>query len=58
MKRGGSDLHEYKKAIRLAKEAIDTIREISDDMEEEYSERDEYEYEDMPKHRHTIRRYR
>lgn len=36
MERGGSDLHEYKKAVKMAKAAIDTISELTEDMEEEY----------------------
>ena len=42
MQRGGSDLHEYKKAVKMAKRAIDTICDISDEMEEEFSERGDY----------------
>lgn len=36
MKRGGDDYREYKKAVRMAKEAIETICELTEDMEEEY----------------------
>lgn len=41
MERGGDDLREYKKAVKAAKEAIDTICELTADMEDEfgYSER-------------------
>lgn len=39
MERGGDDLREYKKAVKMAKEAIDTICELSEDMEEQYGER-------------------
>lgn len=41
-KERGDELHEYKKALKMAKEGIDTICELSDDMEEEYSERGDY----------------
>jgi hypothetical protein len=37
--RGSEDLREYKKAVKMAKEAIDIICELSEDMEEQYSER-------------------
>lgn len=39
MKRGGDDYREYKKAVKMAKEAIETICELTDEMEEEYGER-------------------
>lgn len=39
MERGGDDYREYKKAVKMAKEAIDTICELTDDMEEQYGER-------------------
>ena len=42
MKRGGDDYREYKKAIKMAKEAIETICELTEDMEEEYGERGSY----------------
>ena len=60
MKRGGDDLHEYKKALKMAKEAIETICEISEDMEKEYgyserySRRDDHDWDE----RSSIRRYR
>ena len=43
MERGGDDYREYKKAVKKAKEAIDTICELTEDMEEEfgYKERNE-----------------
>lgn len=57
MKRGGEDLYEYKKALRKAKEAIETICELSEDMEEKYSERggmyrddEDWDYEEERKH--------
>lgn len=42
MKRGGDDYREYKKAVKMAKEAIETICELTEDMEEEYGERSSY----------------
>ena len=39
MKRGGDEYREYKKAVKMAKEAIETICELTEDMEEEYGER-------------------
>ena len=36
MKRGGEDYREYKKAVKMAKEAIETICDLTEDMEEEY----------------------
>ena len=56
MERGGSDYHEYKKALKTAKKAIETLCELTEDMESEYgySERDEREYEDM--HERSMRR--
>lgn len=41
-KERGDELREYKRALRMAKEGIDTICELSDDMEDEYSERGSY----------------
>ena len=40
--KGGDELREYRKALRMAKEGIDTICELSDEMEDEYSERGDY----------------
>jgi len=58
MRRGGSDVREYKKALKMAKEAIDIIAEISEEMEDEYSERDDYdEHAEKPWH-NRVRRYR
>jgi hypothetical protein len=39
MERGGEDYREYKKAVKKAKEAIETICELTEDMEEQYGER-------------------
>lgn len=36
MKRGGDDYREYKKAVKMAKEAIETICELTEEMEEEF----------------------
>ena len=41
MERGGDDLREYKKAVKMAKEAIDTICELTEEMEDQYGERGE-----------------
>lgn len=41
-KERGDELREYKKALKMAKESIDTICELSDEMEDEYSERGDY----------------
>lgn len=54
MERGGSDLREYKRALKKAKDAIDLICDLTDDMEDKYSERDDddWEYEeDSPAHK-------
>ena len=42
MERGGSDYRDYKKAVKMAKEAIDTICELTEDMEDKFSERSSY----------------
>lgn len=63
--RGGEDFHEYKKAVKMAKKAIDTICELTEDMENEYGygerggysrreEREEYD----ERSGHSMRRYR
>lgn len=39
LKRGGEDYREYKEAVKMAKEAIDTICSLTEDMEEQYGER-------------------
>lgn len=36
MSRGGSDYQEYKKALKTAKKAIETLCDLTEDMEEEY----------------------
>lgn len=66
MERGGSDYHEYKKALKMAKKSIETLCELTEDMEDEYgySERSGYsrredpvEYEERGG-RTSMRRYR
>lgn len=44
MERGGNDYREYKKAVKKAKEAIETICELTEEMEDQYgiSERGGY----------------
>ena len=37
--RGGEELREYKKAVKMAKHAIDTICELTEEMEDQYGER-------------------
>ena len=39
---GGDDLNEFKKAVKMAKEAVDMICELTDEMEDKYSERGGY----------------
>lgn len=39
MERGGEDLYEFKKALKSAKKNIETLCELSEDMEEKYGER-------------------
>lgn len=48
MERGGEDYHDYKKALKTAKKAIDVLCDITEDMEDEYgySERKEYYSDD------------
>ena len=65
MERGGSDYHEYKKAVKMAKKAIETICDLTEDMESEYgyserggySRRDE-DHEDIEMRGGMSRRYR
>jgi hypothetical protein len=57
MKRGGDDYYEYKKALKMAKKSIETLCELTEDMEDEYSERGgmsrrEYEEDDMSERRY------
>lgn len=48
MERGGSDYHDYKKALKMAKKSIETLCELTEDMEEEYGygERGSYRRKD------------
>ena len=34
--RGGDDYREYKKALKMAKKSIETLCELTEDMEDEY----------------------
>ena len=57
MERGGEDLYEYKKALKMAKRSIETLCDLSEDMEDKYRERGgmrDSEYEDRSGYR---RRY-
>ena len=36
MERGGSDYHEYKKALKMAKKSIETLCDLTEEMEDEY----------------------
>ena len=66
MERGGDDYRDYKKALKMAKKAIETLCELTEEMEDEYgySERGGYsrrdEHEDMEERgaRGSMRRYR
>ena len=44
MERGGEDYREYKKAVKMAKQAIETICELTDEMEDQYGERYGHRY--------------
>lgn len=48
MERGGEGYREYKKALKTAKRSIETLCELTDDMEDEYgfSKRDSRHEED------------
>lgn len=39
MRRGGDELYEYKKALKMAKKGIELLCELSEEMEDEYGER-------------------
>ena len=58
MRRGGDDLYEYKKALKMAKKGIEMLCELSEDMEDKYSydERDEHEEWDEPREYKSRRR--
>ena len=64
MERGGDDYREYKKAVKKAKEAIETICDLTLDMEDQYGERSSMrsgyrkdDWDDMEERR-GMRRYR
>ena len=42
MERGGEEYHDYKKALRKAKESIDILCELTEDMEDQYGSRGNY----------------
>ena len=42
MERGGSDYQEYKKALKMAKKSIETLCELTEDMESEYGYGERY----------------
>lgn len=58
MERGGDDYRDYKKALKMAKKAIETLCEITEDMEDEYGydERDDSYHDDEMKGRRVRRR--
>ena len=39
MERGGDEYHEYKKALKKAKESIEILCELTEEMEDQYSPR-------------------
>ena len=57
MERGGSDYREYKRNLKMAKKAIETLCDLTEDMEEEYGERSGYSRREEEDER-TMRRYR
>ncbi len=42
MERGGDDYRDYKKALKMAKKSIDTLCELTEDMESEYGYGERY----------------
>ena len=42
MERGGDELHEYKRALKKAKESIDILCDLTEEMEDQYSTRGGY----------------
>ena len=56
MKRGGDDLYEYKKALKMVKKGIEKLCELTDDMEDEYGYKERDEHEDWDESQE--RRYR
>lgn len=60
MERGGEDYREYKKALKMAKKSIETLCELTEDMESEYGYGERHprdEHEDIEE-RGYARRYR
>ena len=57
MEKGGSDYHEYKKALKMAKKGIEMLCDLTEDMEDEYGygERDDREYDDSHERRYRRR---
>lgn len=45
MRRGGRELYEYKKALKMAKHAIDKICELTEEMEDQFSNEEEMDDE-------------
>ena len=43
MERGGEDLRDYKKNLKMAKRAIEALCELTDEREEEYGSDEEVE---------------
>ena len=65
LEKGGDDYREYKKALKMAKKSIETLCELTQEMEDEYgySERSGYsgrekEDWDMSERGGRMRRYR
>lgn len=57
LERGGDSLREYKKALKMAKKGIELLCDLSEEMEDEYGERDDYyEDDDREVRRHGRRR--
>lgn len=46
MERGGDDYREYKAALKTAKKSIETLCELTEEMEDEYGERRGYSRRD------------
>lgn len=44
MEKGGDDYREYKKAVKMAKKAIETICDLTEEMEDQYGERGSMRY--------------
>ena len=57
MERGGDSLREYKKALKMAKKGIELLCDLSDEMEDEYGERDESEEKEDREWRRRRGRY-